>query len=309
MRLFLLGKRRSLTHWLEEAAASFRAEEHEVRLGIVRNPLLNEALERALAPMTAAMIAARVARFDPDIVLAIGGLHVPSPVLEAIDALPSRPPLVGWVGDAFTEDARALAALYDLVAYTDSGLVARHRAFGFASSTMFAAHAVDPHARVIPAARCGRMVFVATPTPARRAIVGAIAAPVTLYGRGWPRQGIHRVHSGRVPPTALLPIYARHLASLNIRNEVNVLGGLNQRNFQPYLAATPLVTDDQPDLPLCFEPGREALVWRDTDELNDVYARLRRSPQAAATVGEAGRRRVLAEHTYGHRLAAFARQV
>jgi spore maturation protein CgeB len=49
------------------------------------------------------------------------------------------------------------------------------------------------------------------------------------------------------------------------------------------------------------------LVYRDVDELNDLYTRLRREPARAEAVGKSGRRRVLAEHTYGHRLAALAR--
>ena len=68
-----------------------------------------------------------------------------------------------------------------------------------------------------------------------------------------------------------------------------------------------VVADNQDDLPLCFEPGHEVLVYRDVDELNDLYVRLRREPERAAAVGEAGRRRVLAEHTYGHRLTALAK--
>jgi spore maturation protein CgeB len=309
MKLFLLGRRASITHWLEEAAQAFRADGHEVRVGIVRDPRLHPGLQRALTQPIAVAIAARVARFEPDLVLAVGGLHVPAPILERIAALPARPPLVGWVGDAFNEDARAAAALYDLIAYTDTGLVERHRELAFAARAAFAAHGVDPHASVPAAERAHRMVFVALPTPARRAVVAAVTSPLALYGAGWTDVGGHEVHAGRLPARKLLEVYAGHLASLNIRNEVNVLTGLNQRNFQPYLAATPLVTDDQPDLPLCFEPGREALVWRDADELNDLYARLLRAPDEAAAIGEAGRRRVLAEHTYGQRLAAIAKLV
>jgi len=309
MRLFLLGRRASVTHWLEEAAQAFRTDGHEVKVGIVRDPRLHPGLQRALAEPIAARIAARVARFAPDLVLAIGGFHTPPAVLERIAALPTRPPMIGWVGDIFGEAAAALAQRYDLVAYTDSGLAQRHRTLGFAGEAAFAPHAVDPHVEAPAAERAPRMVFVAVPTPGRQAVVGAVSAPLALYGQGWTGDGGHDVHPGRLPARRLLRVYARHLASLNVRNELNVLTGLNQRNFQPYLAGTPVVTDDQPDLPLCFEPGREALVWRDVDELNDLYARLLKSPDAAATVGAAGRRRVLADHTYGRRLAALVKLI
>jgi spore maturation protein CgeB len=70
-----------------------------------------------------------------------------------------------------------------------------------------------------------------------------------------------------------------------------------------------VVTDDQPDLQRCFEPGQEVLVYRGADDLNDIYERLRRTPSEAARVGENGRRRVLAEHTYRHRLEVIAKRL
>jgi spore maturation protein CgeB len=97
-------------------------------------------------------------------------------------------------------------------------------------------------------------------------------------------------------------VYGRHLAALNIRNERNVLSGLNQRNFDPLLAGAALITDDQPDLARCFDPGTEVLVWRDLDDLNAQYARILAAPAEAAALAARGRQRVLAEHTYGARL-------
>ncbi|MGE0417939.1 MAG: glycosyltransferase, partial [Acetobacteraceae bacterium] len=85
-----------------------------------------------------------------------------------------------------------------------------------------------------------------------------------------------------------------------------VINGLNQRHFAPYILGTPVITDAQPDIPHCFEPGTEMLVYEDAANLNDLYAALRRDPARAAIVGEAGRRRVLAHHTYAHRLDTIA---
>jgi spore maturation protein CgeB len=97
-------------------------------------------------------------------------------------------------------------------------------------------------------------------------------------------------------------IYAGHRAALNIRNEINVLTGLNQRNFEPCLAGAALLTDAQPDLEACFEPGREVLVWRDPAELNGLYAKVLADADFAARIAAAGRARVLAHHTFTHRL-------
>jgi spore maturation protein CgeB len=312
MRLFLLGKAGGVTHWLEDAAAAWSAEGHAVRMGIVRNPALHPAIEGLLlsealgAPM-AAGIARAIRGFAPDMILAIGGYHVPPVILERIAALPGRPALVGWVGDLFTSEAREAATLFDLVAYTDSGLIERHGKLGFPASTLYLPHAVNPHRPAADRARGPSMVFVANPTPHRRAVVAGLARPISLHGPAWsavPRVD-HHIHPRRVRPEALPGLYAAYRAALNIRNEHNVLSGLNQRNFDPCLAGTVVVTDHQADLERCFEPEREVLAWRDIDDLNGIHARLMADPAYAADIGQRGRWRVLADHTYSRRLEAL----
>ncbi|MGI8841836.1 MAG: glycosyltransferase family protein, partial [Caulobacteraceae bacterium] len=317
LKILIVGKLGSITHWLEDCAAAWRADGHEVRVAASRDPRVHPVIETVLlderlgAPVAAA-IARRARRFAPDLIAAIGAYHVPAPVLERLFALPGRPPLVGWVGDLFSPDAARLAALLDAVAYTDSGLVALHQRLGFAAPAWFLPHAVNPRGAAAPrrpsAARRDRLVFIANPTDHRRRIVSQIASPIDLYGRGWTPVATvdHHIAARRVPANALRGLYGRHLAALNIRNEHHVLAGLNQRNFDPYLASTPVITDDQGDLARCFDPEREVLVYRDVGELNDLYARLRADPGWAARIGALGRRRVLADHTYARRLAAIA---
>ena len=305
MKILLIGKRGSITHWLEDAAAAFRTEGHAVRTAIVRRPWLSARIETAIVEPLADAVTKAAARFAPDLMLAVGGYHTPIPFLRRLAGLPGRPPLAGWVGDVFEETAREAAALYDLVAYTDSGLLARHASLAFPSPAIFLPHAANLAAAPAPAVRAPRMVFVGNATPGRGAVVEAIAAPMSVYGPGWSRAPPHDIHPARLPHAAVAGVYARHLAALNVRNERNVLAGLNQRSFDPCLSATPLVCDDQADLDRCFDPGTEVLVWRDAAELNAAYDHLRRFPVEAARIGEAGRRRVMAEHGYAHRLATL----
>ncbi|MBV8683650.1 MAG: glycosyltransferase [Caulobacteraceae bacterium] len=312
MKLFLLGRRHSVNHWLEDAAAAFAAAGHTVAVGHVRRPPIPAGIERALARPIGEALAQRIRRIAPDLILCIGGFHAPAAVLAPIAALPGRPPLAGWVGDRFDDDARGVADLYDAVGFTDTALLERHRSLGFRAASLFLPHAADPTgARPASEDRRRRMVFIANPTPHRRAVVAAVRQPLTLYGPAWTAEdgASHEVHAGRLAASALPPLYAGHLAALNIRNEINVLSGLNQRNFDPCLAGAALLTDDQPDLTLCFEPGVEVAVWRDTEELNDLYDRVLSNPSWAHALGERGRRRVLADHTFAARLDALKRLI
>lgn len=307
MKIFLIGKTGSINHWLEDAVAAFRGDGHQVRVGVVRHAWLTAGLETALVEPLVSMMARAAARFAPDLILALGGFHVPMRFLERLAALPGHPPLAGWVGDLFDGSAQRAAKLYDIVAYTDSALVARHGELEFPSRALFLPHAANPWPPPPAAERARRMVFVANATPGRRRIVGSITAPVSVFGPGWTVGATngHDVHPGRAAHRRVAGLYAGHLASLNIRNEFNVLNGLNQRNFDPYNSSTPVITDDQADLGRCFEPGKEVLVYRDADELNGLYNRLLCDPAEATRIGEAGRRRVLAEHSFTRRLATL----
>lgn len=317
MRVFVLGKRGSIVHLAEDSVAGFRAAGHDVRLGITRDPRLNRSLDalltsRRLGVPRAVLIMRAIARFAPELIVTISPYLMPLSILERVSAMPGRAPLVGWVGDRFGAEVRAIAELHDAVAYSDTGLLALHREFGFRPRAAYLPYAANP--RLVlgvpgPQERRPELVFVASPTALRREIVGQIAVPITLYGEGWRASGpvAHRIDARRVGVAELARIYHSYLAVLNIRNEVNVLGGLNQRHFDPYLAATPVLSDDQPDIARCFEPGREMLVYRNGAELNESYARLKREPDWALGMGEQGRRRVLAEHTYAHRLDSLVR--
>lgn len=311
MRIALVGKSGSITHWLEDAAAAWRGDGHQLYLAYSRRPWIAKSLESAVIRPLVSSQRAAIRRFRPQLIVAIGAYHVPLPLLEAIASLPGRPPLAGWVGDVFEPADAVKAGLYDLVGYADSALVERHQAWGFAADAIYLPHAVNPRAAPAPAGfgkRSARMVFVANPTPLRREVVSKIAEPITVFGPGWrPSDGpAHDIRARRVSARRVPAIYGAHRAALNIRNERNVVAGLNQRNFTPCLAGATLLTDDQPDLERCFEPGREVLVWRDAGELNGLHGRVLGDADFAAGVAEAGRARVLAHHTFAHRLATLA---
>ncbi|HWF00874.1 MAG TPA: glycosyltransferase [Caulobacteraceae bacterium] len=307
MKLFLLGRRHSVNAWLEDAAAAFTAAGHTVLTGHVRRPPIPLALERPMWPARGEALARAIARAEPELVLVIGGFHIPTPILEAVAGAPGRPPLAGWVGDAFGPEAAPLAQRYDAIGFTDTALVARASHQGFGGAGFFLPHAADPSGDWPQARRRDpRMVFVANPTPLRRAVAAQLSLPMVLVGPGWgAADGPHERLARRVPPARVRSLYGAHAAALNIRNEEHVLAGLNQRSFAPPLAGAALVADAQPDLELCFEPGEEVAVWRDVAELEAIYARLLAEPAEAERLASAARRRILAAHTFAHRLATL----
>lgn len=314
MKLFVLGKRGSIVSWAEDCVAGFRYAGHEVRFGITRDPRLSRAIDGLLlAPWAglprAVWIGRAITRFSPDFIIAVGPYHMPLAILEHVARLPGRPPILGWVGDLFSNAARPATMFLDVVSYTDTALVKLHRDLGFPGVPRYLPHAAS--SQFSPGSggsvRRNQMVFVANPTEQRCALIDQVHRPLRLFGPGWTRsaQGVHEVHPRRVARSELARLYGTHLSVLNIRNENNVLAGLNQRHFDPYIAATPVISDDQADIEYCFDLHTEMLVYRDVEELNDIYARLQREPQRAAAIGIKGRQRVLQKHGYAQRLAVL----
>jgi len=93
------------------------------------------------------------------------------------------------------------------------------------------------------------------------------------------------------------------LAVLNISRESMARYGFSPatRVFEAAGAGACLITDEWVGIEMFLEPGREVLVARDGAQVAEHLLEL--TPERARRIGEAARRRVLAEHTYAHRAA------
>jgi spore maturation protein CgeB len=79
-------------------------------------------------------------------------------------------------------------------------------------------------------------------------------------------------------------------------------GAVNQRVFDVPAAGAFLLTDRRAQVERLFEPGREIMLYDGPEDAADKLAFCLADADLRRRVAEAGRARVLAEHTYGHRL-------
>ncbi len=312
MRVLLFGKTRNVARLVEDPAEDLRLAGHEVCVFPYRASKLTKTLdpwllsERLGVPL-ATLLQRRIDAFRPDLIVAFGPYHWLPPAV--FGRLRHRPPMVAWVGDLFDAEMAKTAALFDIVAYTDTGMLDLHKRFGFSSVSAFLPLAATRGATAPSVARANRLAFVASATAHRRALLAEAKEPIALFGPDWPKapELAHHIRDGRkIGGTELATIYASHLGALNIRHEHNVINGLNQRHFAPYIVGTPVIADAQGDIEQCFDPGHEILVYRDAAELSAIQTMLRANPTKARDVGEAGHKRVMAQHTYAHRIETVA---
>ncbi len=311
MRVLLFGKTRNVARLVEDPAEDLRLAGHSVSVFPYRATKLTKTLEpwllsERLGVPLATLLQRRIDAFGPDLIVAFGPFHWLPPAI--FGRLRNRPPMVAWIGDLFGAEMAATAALFDIVAYTDTGMLERHDQFGFTSVGTYLPLAATRGA-IARGERQPSLAFVASATAHRRTLLAQVRQPIALFGPDWPKapELAHHQRDGRkIGGTELARIYASHLGALNIRHEHNVINGLNQRHFAPYIVGTPVVADAQGDIERCFDPGREIFIYRDAEDLNALQAELRADPGKAAQVGLAGQRRVLAEHTYTHRIESMA---
>lgn len=112
--------------------------------------------------------------------------------------------------------------------------------------------------------------------------------------------------SRHVEPRLHPAFYCSSRATLNATRLAMAKRGYcpSGRLFEAAACGVPILTDDWEGLNLFFEPGREVLVCRDSQDVVDA---LMLPPDDLAAIGKRARERTLTEHTASHRLDEFER--
>lgn len=212
---------------------------------------------------------------------------------------------------------RALIPRYDLVLTYGGGdpVVEAYRGCG-ARACVPIYNALDPHTHhpVKRDARfAGLLGFLANRLPDREERVRRFFfEPARRFpGHDFPLGGSGWDADAGAPPNVRLlgHVYSRDhnafnctpRAVLNVNRDSMARVGFSPptRVFEAAGAGACLICDAWEGIELFLEPGREALVARDGEEVTEHLVAL--TEDAARRIGRAARERVLAEHTYAHR--------
>jgi spore maturation protein CgeB len=131
-----------------------------------------------------------------------------------------------------------------------------------------------------------------------------IAGDAEGWARAFGRESGARL-LGRLDYYADLPrFYAMSEVNLNCTSR-QMKGAVNQRVFDVPACGGFVLTDRREQLDALLEPGREIAVYASPDEIPELAARFLRDKAVRERMAAAGRARILAEHTYEHRLTAL----
>jgi glycosyltransferase involved in cell wall biosynthesis/SAM-dependent methyltransferase len=217
----------------------------------------------------------------------------PKQVEADIGALPW--PKVAYLIDThIAPDLRlAMAWHFDAVFLAQQGQVEAFRQAGISNVQWLplacdpALHAVGPFERTIDVA------YIGTLDPEeqsrRRALLDQIAA----------RFPNHRI--GKAWPTDMAEIYARSKIVVNFAVERDV----NMRVFEGMAAGALLITSEADGLESLFTDGEDLVIFRRDEDVFACIERYLADDEARTRIAAAGQARVLAEHTYDHRMRSM----
>jgi spore maturation protein CgeB len=137
-------------------------------------------------------------------------------------------------------------------------------------------------------------------------------APLIVGDKGWRRllgEGGSWLYHPEVSYYDDLPrLYPASAVNFNCTSK-QMKGAVNQRVFDVPASRSFLLTDYRAQLENLFEPGREVCCFHSPEEALDLAGRYLAAPGERRAIAAAARRRVLAEHTYEHRLSALAEKM
>jgi glycosyltransferase involved in cell wall biosynthesis len=137
----------------------------------------------------------------------------------------------------------------------------------------------------------------------RPAVAAAIAAGLrpAIYGTGWEAFVDHDLIAGSYVPNEDLPrLYSSIGVLLNDHwDTMRAWGFVSNRLFDALACATPVISDHMPEIAAVF--GSAVPTFTDSDDLRNLVKTDIADPNAARARAEAGRRGVLAAHTFDHR--------
>lgn len=245
---------------------------------------------------------------QPDVVVVIRGDVLGADFWQAAEDLNARTVL--WLYDELRRmkhDPDTLRRVGTLITYSPLDAESLR---GSGVETHYIANAFDDTFEIRPEP-VEAVLFIGARYPNRqRAVEQLVSAgvPMLAVGRDWSRHPFDRLRTWQlarpdvparrdVSRGEAYNLMGGSLASLNIHTDQD---GFTMRTFETG-GAGGLQLIDRPDVSEFYDPGTEVAVFTSEEEMVDLARRAVVDRPWARSIGEAARRRTLAEHTFVHR--------
>jgi hypothetical protein len=257
------------------------------------------------------VLAAQIKRFKPDILLIQAVVLIDPLFLAEIKPLVKL--LAGQIASPFS--MRKEYGVYDLMVsslpwmvqtFRDAGLRSELNRLAFEPSVL---NSLGPSGANIDASFVGSLSYAFQERIAWLETVCA-NAPVTVWSphvNGLrPESPIRSHHAGAVYGIEMFRILKS--SSMTLNHHIDVAGphANNQRLYEATGVGTLLVTDWKQNLHELFEPGKEVVVYRNSEECVELIRYYLDHGDERAAIARAGQQRTLRDHTFEIRMRELA---
>jgi spore maturation protein CgeB len=201
---------------------------------------------------------------------------------------------------------------YDLVISSLPNFVAAFRREGVAAEYMPLAFEPSVVQGLGTVARDVPLSFVGSLSPAhgeRLRFLEALAtqSDIAIWGDGAerlaPDSALLARHHGAVWGIEMFRVLARSQLTLNRHIDISESYANNMRLFEATGTGACLVTDWKENLHELFEPGKEVVAYRSSEECLDLIRYYEAHPTEREAIAQAGQARCLRDHSYERRMA------
>jgi hypothetical protein len=259
-------------------------------------------------PRFNAILAAQITAFRPTVLYNHDPGGISAEWLRSV--LPRDCALVAQI--ASPRDPSVNWHAYDLVISSLPNFVAVFRGEGIEAAYMPLAFEPAVLRSLGPVLRDVPLSFVGSISPAhgeRLSFLETVAArsDVAVWGDGAdrlvPDSALLTHHHGAAWGTEMFRVLARSELTLNRHIDISENYANNMRLFEATGTGACLVTDWKENLHELFEPGKEVLAYRSTEECLDLIRYYGAHPAEREAIARAGQARCLRDHNYERRMA------
>lgn len=216
--------------------------------------------------------------------------------------------IIAWVGDSFDDSKQEFVNFIDKLYLFDTSLVEQSLTLGFDSELLQVGYDLELHKNHMKERR-ETFNFIASYTKERENILQNLSSiNLELYGTKWKKlqqkSKNWKIKNQKIDYLKLIDIYNSTKYALNITQMTNVNNGINMRIFETIACGSCLISDNLKDIPLCFEPQKEILVYNSTEELEELVDKLVGDKEYSNTIIKNAQNRLLKnDYTYKNRMS------
>ncbi len=314
-KVLIVGKKNHLG-WVEHVRDGFFENSFEVKIFYTNHLSFGRNIKKSILKIKRdkkGEIALRVdqlndliGQFNPHIVFFVGAFFSDVELF----ALCKEKNIItaGWAGDLFGKDKKIYKNFIDYLFVADSGFVSTAKDLGFENVNLLQFGYNKAIHKNLNLPRRDSINFIGSYTKQRDDIFMLLKDyPIEIYGAKWNRltniSDKWTVQNKKIDQNKVATIYNVTFATLNIAQKENIINMANMRVFESVACGTLLVNDNLKDIELCFEPGKEIVVYNDKENLKEIIHKIDKDKKLYEKIAKNGYNRLMkSDYSYKNRV-------